>query len=49
MRLKSNPIPLKERITMVWLQRGNLDVQDGALVLIDKDGVRTHIPVGGLA
>lgn len=34
---------------MVWLQRGNLDVQDGALVLIDKDGVRTHVPVGGLA
>lgn len=34
---------------MVWLQYGNLDVQDGALVLIDKEGVRTHIPVGGLA
>lgn len=33
---------------MLWLQRGNLDVQDGALVLIDKEGVRTHIPVGGL-
>lgn len=34
---------------MVWLQYGALDVQDGALVLIDKDGVRTQIPVGGLA
>jgi len=34
---------------MVWLGCGNLDVQDGALVLIDKDGIRTHIPVGGLA
>lgn len=34
---------------MVWLQRGSVEVQDGALVLIDKDGVRTHIPVGGLA
>ncbi len=34
---------------MVWLQYGNLDVQDGALVLIDKEGIRTHIPVGGLA
>ncbi len=33
---------------MVWLQYGNIDVQDGALVLIDKEGVRTHIPVGGL-
>lgn len=34
---------------MVWLRYGNVDVQDGAVVLIDKDGVRTHIPVGGLA
>lgn len=33
---------------MVWLQYGNVDVQDGALVLIDKVGVRTQIPVGGL-
>jgi CRISPR-associated protein Cas1 len=34
---------------MIWLQCGNLDVLDGALVLIDKAGVRTHVPVGGLA
>jgi len=49
MRLESNPIPMKERSTMVWLQYGQIDVQDGSLVLIDKDGVRTQIPVGGLA
>lgn len=49
MRIESHPIPMKERNTMIWLQYGNLDVQDGALVLIDKGGVRTHIPVGGLA
>lgn len=34
---------------MVWLAYGQIDVQDGAIVLIDKVGVRTHIPVGGLA
>jgi len=34
---------------MVWLAYGNIDVQDGAVVLIDKTGVRTHVPVGGLA
>lgn len=34
---------------MVWLSYGQIDVQDGAIVLIDKTGVRTHIPVGGLA
>jgi len=49
MRLESNPIPMKERTSMVWLQYGSIEVQDGALVLIDKDGVRTHVPVGGLA
>ena len=49
MRMESNPIPMKERTTTIWLQYGNIDVQDGALVLIDKNGSRTHIPVGGLA
>ena len=34
---------------MVWLSYGQIDVQDGAIVLIDKDGAKTHIPVGGLA
>jgi CRISPR-associated protein Cas1 len=34
---------------MVWLQYGNLDVQDGAFVLLDKKGTRTHIPIGGIA
>lgn len=34
---------------MAWLQYGALDIQDGALVLIDKEGVRTQIPLGGLA
>lgn len=34
---------------MVWLAYGQVDVQDGGVVLIDKSGVRTHVPVGGLA
>jgi CRISP-associated protein Cas1 len=33
----------------MFLERGNLDVIDGAFVLVDKTGVRTHIPVGGVA
>lgn len=49
MRIPSNPIPMKERSTMAWMGYGQIDVQDGAVVLIDKNGVRTHIPVGGLA
>jgi CRISPR-associated protein Cas1 len=43
------PIPLKERVSLVFLEYGNLDVLDGAFVLVDKNGVRTHIPVGGVA
>lgn len=34
---------------MLFVERGNLDVIDGAFVLVDKNGVRTHIPVGGVA
>jgi CRISPR-associated protein Cas1 len=33
----------------MFLEMGQLDVVDGAFVLIDKNGVRTHIPVGGVA
>jgi CRISPR-associated protein Cas1 len=47
MRIESNPIPIRERSTMIFLSYGNIDVIDGAVVLIDKDGVRTQIPVGG--
>ena len=43
------PIPLRERIAMIFLERGRLDVLDGAFVLVDDNGVRVHIPVGGLA
>ncbi|AYL07658.1 type I-E CRISPR-associated endonuclease Cas1e [Enterobacter kobei] len=43
------PIPLKDRTSMIFLQYGQLDVLDGAFVLIDKTGVRTHIPVGTVA
>lgn len=43
------PIPIKDRVSEVFLEKGNLDVLDGAFVVVDKDGVRTHIPVGGVA
>lgn len=43
------PIPLKERAAMVFVERAQIDVKDGAFVAIDADGMRTHIPVGGIA
>ncbi len=43
------PIPIKDRVSVVFLEKGHLDVLDGAFVVVDKNGVRTHIPVGGVA
>ncbi|MBY4678202.1 type I-E CRISPR-associated endonuclease Cas1e [Marinobacterium arenosum] len=43
------PIPLKDRTSMIFLQYGQVDVIDGAFVLLDKTGVRTHVPVGAIA
>ena len=43
------PIPIKDRASVLFVERGRLDVLDGAFVVVDKNGVRTHIPVGGLA
>ena len=43
------PIAMKERVSMVFLQKGQIDVKDGSFVEIDKEGIRTHIPVGSIA
>ena len=42
------PIPIKDRASILFIEKGQLDVLDGAFVVIDRTGVRTHIPVGGL-
>lgn len=46
-RLK--PLPIKERLSVLFVERCQLDVLDGAFVAVDVTGVRTHIPVGGVA
>ncbi len=43
------PIPLKDRASILFLEKGQLDVLDGAFVLVDQNGVRIQIPVGGVA
>ena len=43
------PIMIKDRLSVLFVEKGNLDVLDGAFVVVDKDGVRTHIPIGGVA
>ena len=49
MRIPSKPIAIKERHSIIFIERGQLDVKDGAFVVIDKKGIRTHIPIGSIA
>lgn len=46
---KLSPIAIKERVSLFYVKYGNLDVLDGAFVVVDENGVRTHIPIGGVA
>lgn len=41
------PIPIKERSSLVFIEKGRIDVLDGAFVVVDDTGIRTHVPVGG--
>lgn len=43
------PIPIKERLSVVFVEKGEIDVLDGAFVVVDATGIRTHVPVGGVA
>jgi CRISPR-associated protein Cas1 len=41
------PIPLKDRSSIIFIEYGEIDVADGAFVVIDSNGVRAQIPIGG--
>ncbi len=43
------PIAMKERVSLLFIEYGEIDVIDGAFVVIDKTGIRTQIPVGSIA
>ena len=48
------PIPIKERLSVIFIEKGEIDVVDGAFVVVDQQGFRvrpvlTHIPLGGVA
>lgn len=43
------PIAMKDRVSMVFIKFGQIDVKDGAFVVIRENEVRTHIPVGSVA
>jgi len=43
------PIAMKERVSLIFIEYGEIDVLDGAFVVVDQTGIRTHIPVGSIA
>jgi len=44
------PIPIKDRLSMIFVYYGRIDVKDGAFVVVDEvNGERKHIPVGSVA
>ena len=43
------PIPIKDRISIVFIEKGQIDVIDGAFVIVDTTGIREQLPVGGIA
>lgn len=43
------PLAIKERLSILYVQHGRIDVLDGAFVVVNADGTQTHIPVGGVA
>ena len=32
------PIPIKDRLSIVFVEKGEIDVVDGAFVVVDKQG-----------
>jgi CRISPR-associated protein Cas1 len=44
-----SPIPLKERLSILFVEKSRIDVLDGAFVSVTDDDTRRHIPVGGVA
>jgi CRISPR-associated protein Cas1 len=43
------PIAMKDRVSVLFLERGELDVLDGAFILKDVNGIRIQIPIGSVA
>lgn len=43
------PLPINDRASMLFIERGQVDVEDGCFVVIDQTGTRTQIPLAGLA
>lgn len=44
------PLPVKDRISLIFVEKGRIDLKDGAFVVTgEEDDERMHIPVGSAA
>lgn len=43
------PIPIRDRASVLSLEHGRIDVENGSFLLATADGARTQIPAAGLA
>lgn len=46
---KIRPIPLKDRVSVMFAEKCQIDVVDGAFVMVASDGVHTQVPLGSIA
>ena len=46
---KLKPIPIKDRMALLFIEKCHVDVVNGAFVMITKEGVHTQIPAGSIA
>lgn len=42
-------LPIKDRLSIVYMEKANIDVVNGVWVAIDKNGVHVQLPIGNLA
>lgn len=48
MKEPPRPIPIKHRLSYIYVEKGHINVLDGAFVVVDREGTRTQLPMGSV-
>lgn len=43
------PIPIKDRVSVLFLEKGNVDILDGVFVVVGKNGIRRSVGMRPMA
>jgi len=46
---KIRPVPIKDRVSVMFAEKCQIDVVNGAFVMINSEGVHTQVPLGTIA